>query len=77
MVTIGNPGWSFNELVPYFKKSQSHTPQDNEILPGTGTVTVYEGLDGPVKVSSYILAALATLGLRLLHRLHTTHGTHR
>ncbi|KIM77083.1 GMC oxidoreductase [Piloderma croceum F 1598] len=51
LVTMGNPGWSFDDLVPYFKKSQSHTPQDNKILPGTATVTAYEGLEGPVKTS--------------------------
>lgn len=51
---MGNPGWSFDDLVPYFKKSQSHTPQDNKILPGTATVTAYEGLEGPVKVITFI-----------------------
>jgi choline dehydrogenase-like flavoprotein len=37
-------------LVPYFKKTQSHTPQDNDLLPGTGTVTSYQGTGGPIKV---------------------------
>jgi choline dehydrogenase-like flavoprotein len=51
LASLGNPGWTFEELVPYFKKTQSHTPQDNNILPGTGSVTSYQGTSGPVKTS--------------------------
>jgi choline dehydrogenase-like flavoprotein len=50
LVTIGNPGWGFEDLVPYFKKAQSHSAQENDILPGTGTVKEYEGIGGPIKV---------------------------
>jgi choline dehydrogenase-like flavoprotein len=71
---MGNPGWSFDELVPYFKKSQSHTPQDNKILPGTATVTAYEGLEGPVKVSTCVSTDMVMFCLRLPHRLPTTRG---
>jgi choline dehydrogenase-like flavoprotein len=71
---MGNPGWSFDELVPYFKKSQSHTPQDNKILPGTATVTAYEGLEGPVKVSVCGFIAMVMSFLWLPHRLPTTRG---
>ena len=73
---IGNPGWSFDDLVPYFKKSQSHTPQDNEILPGTGAVTAFDGLEGPVKVRLSFTVVLMTAGLRLIHRLPTIRGIH-
>ena len=73
---MGNPGWSFDDLVPYFKKSQSHTPQDNKILPGTATLTAYEGLGGPVKVSTCISTAMMILYLKLFNRLPTTRGIH-
>jgi choline dehydrogenase-like flavoprotein len=60
LVKIGNPGWGFEELSPYFKKAQSHTPQENQILPGTGIATAYEGLSGPIKVFSFDSVVIVT-----------------
>ncbi|KAF7977585.1 hypothetical protein HWV62_3176 [Athelia sp. TMB] len=51
LVELGNPGWSFDELLPYFKKSQCHTPQENNIFPGTGAISPSQGSNGPVKTS--------------------------
>ncbi|KAJ8502004.1 hypothetical protein ONZ45_g11940 [Pleurotus djamor] len=51
IAALGNPGWDFEGLLPYFKKAQAHTPQENAIIPNTGNVTVHQGTDGPVKTS--------------------------
>ncbi|KZP25967.1 GMC oxidoreductase [Athelia psychrophila] len=74
LVELGNPGWSFDELLPYFKRSQAHTPQENNIIPGTGTLSPSQGSYGPVKTSfntwyssliKPFLAAAATLSIPL------------
>ena len=28
---LGNPGWNFNTLLPYFKKAEHFTPPDEEL----------------------------------------------
>jgi choline dehydrogenase len=40
--TLGNTGWSYPEVLPYFKRSESYQP---------GGDPVYHGRDGPVRVS--------------------------
>lgn len=51
--TLGNSGWDWDSMVPYFKKAQSRIAQpDNSIFPGSGSgsgPTI--GSSGPVKVS--------------------------
>jgi hypothetical protein len=45
-----NLGWGFKDLIPYFRESQSHTPQDNDIIPRTGSVTTFKSIEGPIKI---------------------------
>ena len=53
-VQLGNPGWGWDDMLPYFKKSESYTPiQSDEIAEQYSTredVDVH-GYDGPVNVS--------------------------
>lgn len=58
MAALGNPGWSFDDLVPYFKKAQSHTPQRNDVLDGKDTLTENQGADGPIRVGSCTISSL-------------------
>jgi choline dehydrogenase len=37
----GNPGWSYAELLPYFKRAETYLPAAN----------AYHGVDGPIQVS--------------------------
>ncbi len=50
LAELGNNGWDFESLLPYFKKAQSHSPQEQDIFPGTGVLTPHQGERGPVKV---------------------------
>ncbi|THV04738.1 alcohol oxidase [Dendrothele bispora CBS 962.96] len=52
---LGNPGWDWNGLLPYFRKAESVTPGDPGIVPGAdgvpGTDLTSHGRTGPLKVS--------------------------
>lgn len=48
------PGWTFDALLPYFKKSESWTPPSN-VLRDQGVPSSLEavhGLGGPIHVSA-------------------------
>lgn len=53
-VKLGNPGWSWNDMLPYFKKSESYTPVSSlgvaEQFAIHGNTSVH-GFEGPVSVS--------------------------
>ncbi|KDQ23219.1 hypothetical protein PLEOSDRAFT_162754 [Pleurotus ostreatus PC15] len=51
LAELGNNGWDFESLLPYFKKAQSHSPQEQDIFPGTGVLTPHQGERGPIKTS--------------------------
>jgi choline dehydrogenase-like flavoprotein len=42
---MGNPGWGFKDVLPFFKKSEDFS---GENVPGD--VTKYHGQGGPLKV---------------------------
>ncbi|KAF5368922.1 hypothetical protein D9758_002937 [Tetrapyrgos nigripes] len=52
---LGNPGWDWDGLLPYFKKAEAVTPGDTGVIPGAedapGANTAFRGRDGPLKVS--------------------------
>lgn len=52
--TLGNPGWGFTDLLPYFKKSVTFTPSSPEIASRynyTWDIDSAYGGNGPVQVS--------------------------
>jgi choline dehydrogenase-like flavoprotein len=51
--SLGNPGWNFENLLPYFKKSEHFTPPNSEEQKdwGIGYVPEYHGENGNVDVS--------------------------
>lgn len=51
--TLGNPGWNFEGLLPYFKKAEKFTPADHkeQVKWGISYVPEYHGESGDVDVS--------------------------
>ncbi|KAJ9603502.1 hypothetical protein H2200_011688 [Cladophialophora chaetospira] len=50
---LGNSGWGWDDLLPYFRKSENYTPRaygDSEIDPKLQNSSVH-GYDGPIHVS--------------------------
>lgn len=53
-VALGNPGWSWDDLLPYFKKSETYTPIYSQAVSDWYSVhsnASVHGFDGPVNVS--------------------------
>lgn len=53
-VQLGNEGWSWDDLLPYFRKSETYTPVSTEELAMQFSIEAdadVHGYDGPVKVS--------------------------
>lgn len=49
--TIGNEGWSWDDLLPYYKKSENFTiPTPAETLAGASYDASYHGRGGPLSV---------------------------
>ncbi|KAK3714992.1 hypothetical protein LTR37_007482 [Vermiconidia calcicola] len=53
-VDLGNPGWSWEDLLPYFIKSETYTPVYSEQIAEQFSIQEYpaaHGYSGPVNVS--------------------------
>lgn len=51
---LGNEGWSWDDLLPYFIKSETYTPVDSEDIADQFGIAEYppvHGYSGPVNVS--------------------------
>lgn len=49
--TIGNPGWNWESLLPYYKKSEHFdAPTTAQLAAGTSYDTANHGVDGPLRV---------------------------
>ncbi|KAJ3553230.1 hypothetical protein NM688_g3723 [Phlebia brevispora] len=48
---FGNPGWNFDSLLAYFKKTQSHSPVGSELFPDSAILHPSQGSTGPIKTS--------------------------
>ncbi|KAF9264458.1 alcohol oxidase [Marasmius fiardii PR-910] len=47
--TLGNDGWNWSNLLPYFQKSETHTvTSENTVQYGAELNTAYHGTDGPI-----------------------------
>ena len=53
---IGNPGWNYEQVLPYFRKSLSCAP---EFIAKYGTD--YCGTDGPMRIRHYNYTATAVM----------------
>ena len=49
-VALGNPGWGFDSLLPYFKKMQTHYPLGSQPFPDSAVLRSSQGSSGPIKV---------------------------
>lgn len=48
---LGNPGWNWDNLFPYFKKSENYTlPTETQLAAGATYQTKNHGFDGPLHV---------------------------
>lgn len=48
---LGNPGWNWANLFPYYKKSENYTlPTDMQLATGATYQPQYHGFDGPLHV---------------------------
>ncbi len=52
----GNPGWSYDEVLPYFKRSERHTDRDNEYHSRNGEMTVRRARGSNAMFNAYIEA---------------------
>ncbi|KAF4588788.1 hypothetical protein EYR40_010343 [Pleurotus pulmonarius] len=66
---LGNPGWDWNGLLPYFRKSETVTPGDSDVLPGASTApgvnSNFAGKGGPLQIGfntkkTFVLPDLAS-----------------
>ncbi|KAF8827237.1 hypothetical protein HHX47_DHR5000919 [Lentinula edodes] len=49
---LGNPGWGWNDFLPYMQKSETfHPPNPTQRAEGADFIAVVHGFDGPVGVS--------------------------
>ncbi|KAJ3827434.1 alcohol oxidase [Lentinula raphanica] len=49
---LGNPGWGWNEFLPFMQKSETfHPPNPTQHAEGANFLAVVHGFDGPVGVS--------------------------
>ncbi|GAW06442.1 alcohol oxidase [Lentinula edodes] len=49
---LGNPGWGWNDFLPYMQKSETfHPPNPTQHAEGADFIAVVHGFDGPVGVS--------------------------
>ncbi|GJJ12733.1 hypothetical protein Clacol_006977 [Clathrus columnatus] len=48
---FGNQGWNFDSLLPYFRKTQSHTAQPSELFPESKVIPSVHGTEGPIHTS--------------------------
>ncbi|KAG9217865.1 hypothetical protein PLEOSDRAFT_1108467 [Pleurotus ostreatus PC15] len=66
---LGNPGWDWKGLLPYFRKSETVTPGDPDVLPGVsappGVNSNFAGNNGPLQIGfntkkTFVLPELAS-----------------
>jgi choline dehydrogenase len=58
----GNPGWSWQEVLPYFKKSENHFLGETDLHGGSGELHI-SSLDEPHKASEAFVAAARNIGI--------------
>jgi choline dehydrogenase-like flavoprotein len=59
----GNPGWSFREILPYFRKSENNPNFPNSLYHGTGGPTNVTNLDSYNELCEVLFQAAESLGM--------------
>jgi len=60
---MGNPGWSYEDVLPYFKKSENNEIHTDSPLHGTGGPLNITGLLDPSPLNDVFLKACQSLGI--------------
>lgn len=61
----GNEGWSYKEVLPYFKKLEQHPAGDTEYHSGKGLIGITPMKDGAHPICQYYLEGAKQLGYKL------------
>src|SRR3954469_12597274 len=56
---LGNPGWGYDDVLPYFKKSEAHEDGDSEFHGGSGRLHVTRQRDISIVSQAFIEATSA------------------
>ncbi|KAJ3769874.1 hypothetical protein FB446DRAFT_746259 [Lentinula raphanica] len=52
IAALGNPGWGWNDFLPFMKKSESFAiPNPTQVKEGADYIASVHGYEGPVGVS--------------------------
>ncbi|GAL11613.1 choline dehydrogenase [Vibrio astriarenae] len=61
----GNPGWSYNDVLPYFKKLEAHPLGDTEFHSSKGRIGITQMKHDAHKICNYFLKGCEELGYPL------------
>ncbi|MCJ8340281.1 MAG: GMC family oxidoreductase N-terminal domain-containing protein [Pseudomonadales bacterium] len=63
----GNPGWSYQDVLPYFKKLEQHPQGDTKYHSAQGKIAITEMKNGAHKLCDYYLKGAVQLGYTINH----------
>ncbi len=65
--SVGNPGWGYHDLLPYFKKLESHPIGDTPYHSSKGPIGITQMRHGAHPICNYFLEAAKELRLPINH----------
>ena len=69
----GNTGWSYRDVLPYFKKLECHPAGDTDFRAGQGKIGITPMQDGAHRLCDYYLQGAAQLGYPLTDDFNGPH----